>query len=108
MQELGIVVDVAHAHIDTLKGIVEMTGKPVIDSAYGSYLYVGTSWREKPLVERDGNGSKDRRCCVLWPLAFKPKTVQRVTFLDWARKSRDETSGLELNISVWGQTTVGF
>jgi microsomal dipeptidase-like Zn-dependent dipeptidase len=32
MQELGMVVDVAHAHVNTLKQVVEITQKPLVDS----------------------------------------------------------------------------
>ena len=86
MQELGIVVDVAHAHIDTLKGIVEMAGKPVIDS-HTSLTYTSEplgarsrSWKEMEMVAKTGG------VVCTWPLAFKRKTVQRVTFLDWAKE----------------------
>jgi microsomal dipeptidase-like Zn-dependent dipeptidase len=87
MQELGIVVDVAHAHIDTLKGIVEMAGKPVIDS-HTSLTYTSEplgarsrSWKEMEMVAKTGG------VVCTWPPAFKRKTVQRVTFLDWAREA---------------------
>ena len=87
MQELGIVVDVAHAHIDTLKGIVEITGKPVIDSHTGlSYTSEppggrSRSWKEMEMVAKTGG------VVCTWPLAFKRKAVQRETFLDWAREA---------------------
>jgi membrane dipeptidase len=87
MQELGIVVDAAHAHIDTLKGIVEITGKPVIDS-HTSFAYtsepLGTrsrSWKEMELVAKTGG------VVCTWPLAFNRKAAQRVTFLDWAKEA---------------------
>jgi membrane dipeptidase len=87
MQKLGVVVDVAHAHIDTLKGIVEMSGKPVIDS-HGSLAYMAKplgarsrSWKEMEMVVKTGGVVCTR------PLAFNRKKVQRVTFLDWARES---------------------
>jgi microsomal dipeptidase-like Zn-dependent dipeptidase len=87
MQELGIVVDVAHAHIDTLKGIVEITCKPVIDSHTGlSYTSEppggrSRSWKEMEMVAKTGG------VVCTWPLAFKRKDVQRETFLDWAREA---------------------
>lgn len=86
MQELGIVVDVAHAHIDTLRGIVEMAGKPVIDS-HTALTYTleplgarSRSWKEMEMVAKTGG------VVCTWPLAFTRKTVQRVTFLDWAKE----------------------
>lgn len=87
MQELGIVIDAAHAHIDTLKGIVEMTAKPIIDS-HTSLTYTSEplgvrsrSWKEMEMVAKTGG------VVCTWPLAFKRKMVRRVTFLDWANEA---------------------
>jgi len=82
MQSLGMVVDVAHAHKATLKDIVSITARPVIDShtgpcdvsAVSRCLARLRSWEEMELVAKTGGmvGS--------WPLAFGPKK----TFHDWA------------------------
>ena len=97
MQELGIVVDVAHAHIDTLKDIAKMTGKPLIDSHTGlSYSSVPTggrsrTWKEMEMVVATGG------VVCTWLLAVKTKTIQRETFLDWAKeiKVMKERFGIE-------------
>ena len=97
MQELGIVVDVAHAHVDTLKDIAEMTGKPLIDShtalTYSSAPTGGRSrtWKEMEMVVKTGG------IVCTWLLAIKTKTVQRETFLDWAKeiKTMKERFGIE-------------
>ena len=97
MQDLGIVVDVAHAHIDTLKGIAEMRGKPLIDSHTGlSYSSAPTggrsrTWKEMEMVVRTGG------VVCTWLLAVKSRTVQRETFLDWAKeiKAMKERFGIE-------------
>lgn len=73
MQEMGIVVDVAHAHINTLKDIAEMTGKPLIDSHTGlSYSSVPTggrrrTWKEMEMVVATGG------VICTWLLTVKPK-----------------------------------
>ncbi len=97
MQELGIVVDVAHAHVQTLRDIAEMAGKPLIDShtglSYSSEPTGGRSrtWKEMEMVVKTGG------VVCTWLLAVKTRTVQRETFLDWAReiKAMKERFGIE-------------
>jgi membrane dipeptidase len=79
MQSLGVVVDVAHAHTETMKQIVAMAAKPVIDS-HTSLCYDETrygrrrTWKEMELVART-----DGLVCT-WPLSYD----RRKTFHDWA------------------------
>jgi membrane dipeptidase len=87
MQELGVVVDVAHAHIDTLKEIVEMTQKPVIDShthlcSFKESFKCGRfrTWTEMEWVAKTGG------VVCTWPLRMKRKDLPRVTFSDWAKE----------------------
>ncbi len=97
MQELGILVDVAHAQVQTLKDIAEMTGKPLIDSHTGlSYSSAPTggrsrTWKEMEMVVKTGG------VVCTWLLAIKSRTVQRETFLDWAKeiKAMKERFGIE-------------
>jgi microsomal dipeptidase-like Zn-dependent dipeptidase len=97
MQKLGILVDVAHAHINTLKDIAKMTGKPLIDSHTGlSYSSVPTggrrrTWKEMEMVVATGG------VVCTWLLAVKSKTIQRETFLEWAKeiKVMKERFGVE-------------
>lgn len=87
MQELGMVVDVAHAHMDTLKQIVEVTKKPVIDShthlcSFNEPSKCGRlrTWTEMEWVAKTGG------VVCTWPLGIKRKDLPRVTFLDWAKE----------------------
>lgn len=85
MWELGMVVDVAHAHTDTLKQIAEMSAKPLIDSHTNPChivdpLQCGRSrtWKDMELVAKTGG------VVCTWPLGYK--RISRVTFLDWAKE----------------------
>ncbi|MDI7259236.1 MAG: membrane dipeptidase [Thermodesulfobacteriota bacterium] len=87
MQELGMMVDVAHAHTDTLKQIVEMSGKPLVDSHTNPCSVEDPSrcgrfrtWKEMELVAKTGG------VVCTWPLAIKRKDFARATFLDWAKE----------------------
>lgn len=87
MQELGMVVDVAHAHIDTLRQIVEVSGKPLLDSHTNPCSFEDPSrcgrlrtWKEMEWVAKTGG------VVCTWPFAYSRKSVSRMTFLDWARE----------------------
>lgn len=87
MQELGMVVDVAHAHVDTLRQIVEVSGKPLLDSHTNPCSFDDPSkcgrlrtWKEMEWVAKTGG------VVCTWPLAYKRESISRLTHLDWARE----------------------
>jgi hypothetical protein len=64
MQELGMVVDVAHAHTNTLKGIAAMSRRPLVDSHTSPCSLDDSSkcgrfrtWEEMELVAKKPGGS---------------------------------------------------
>ena len=79
IQSMGVVVDVAHAHTETMKQIVAMAAKPVIDS-HTSLCNDETrcgrrrTWKEMELVAGTGG------LICTWPLSYD----RRQTFQDWA------------------------
>ena len=83
MQELGMVVDVAHADSATLKQIAEMTARPLLDS-HTSLCPVedlvrcrrDRTWKDMELVAKTGG------VVCTWSFARK----FRMTFMDWARE----------------------
>jgi microsomal dipeptidase-like Zn-dependent dipeptidase len=87
MQDLGIVVDVAHAHPATLKQVAEISSRPLVDShtnpcsAEGP-LECGRSrtWKEMELIAKT-----DGVVCT-WPLAYTRGATTRITFSDWAKE----------------------
>jgi microsomal dipeptidase-like Zn-dependent dipeptidase len=91
MMALGIIVDVAHAHINTLQGIVEIAqinGVPIIDSHTSLTLRenpYGTTrlrtWEEMEMVAQT-----DGIVCT-WPLAWRAGEYHRTSFLDWASEN---------------------
>ncbi len=85
MQNLGMVVDVAHAHTLTLKEIAEVSGKPLVDSHTNLCPYEDPSncsrmrpWKDMELVAKTGG------LVCTWPMAVKRRAFSRNTFLDWA------------------------
>jgi membrane dipeptidase len=83
MQELGMVVDVAHAHPLTLKQVAEMTSKPLLDSHTSpcsgedpSKCWRYRTWNDMELVAKTGG------VVCTWPI----KRLARKTFLDWAKE----------------------
>ena len=83
LQSLGMVVDVAHADSATLKDIVSMSAKPVIDSHTSVCGKEDTSrcgrlrgWGDMELVARTGG------MIGTWPLAH----TGRETFQAWAKE----------------------
>lgn len=87
MQELGMVVDVAHAQTLTLKHIAEMSKKPLVDS-HTSPCPVpdppgctrGRKWEDMERVAKTGG------VVCTWPLAYKTGHGSRQTFPDWAKE----------------------
>ena len=87
MQELGVVVDVAHAHTNTLKQIAEISSKPLVDShtnpcAIEDPVQCGRSrtWKDMELV------AKTEGAICTWPMGYTRGGTTRVTFLDWAKE----------------------
>ena len=87
MQVLGMVVDVAHAHMNTLKQIVEVSSKPLVDSHTSPCSFKDISkcgrlrtWEEMEWVAKTGG------IICTWPLAYRRESVSRMTFQDWARE----------------------
>ena len=87
MQDLGMVVDIAHAHTTTLKQIAELSSRPLVDShtnpcSIEDPLQCGRSrtWKEMELI------AKTEGVVCTWPLGFTRGTTIRVTFLDWAKE----------------------
>ena len=87
MMSLGILVDVAHAHIDTLAGVVEIAdeaGLPIIDS-HTSLAHVANygHTRRRTLEEMEMIAETGGLVCT-WPVRYDPS---RVTILDWANEN---------------------
>jgi membrane dipeptidase len=87
MQDLGIVVDVSHAHAATLKQIAEMSSRPLVDShtnpcSVEDPVQCGRSrtWKEMEWIAKT-----DGVVCT-WPLAYTRGATTRTTFSDWAKE----------------------
>ena len=83
MEEIGMVVDVAHAGPTTFRDILSVVTKPVIDShtnpcAGDHERSRMRPWKEMELVARTGGVT-----CT-WPYAYK--TLPRKTVADWAKE----------------------
>lgn len=83
MQKLGMVVDVAHSSADTLRDIVAMTQKPLIDShtgLCGKELNCGRrrTWQEMEMVAGTGG------VVCSWPDGWGGQRIR--TFGDWANE----------------------
>jgi len=85
MQEMGVVVDVAHAHMNTLKQVVEITQKPLIDSHTNLCSFKDPprcgrfrTWKEMEWVAKTGG------VVCTWPFAYGRESIRRMSFLDWA------------------------
>jgi membrane dipeptidase len=84
MQDLGIVVDVAHAHANTLAQIAEISQRPLLDSHTSlcpgdkpSACRRFRTWKEMEMIaETDG-------IVCTWPLGAG---TRRSTFMDWAQE----------------------
>ncbi len=87
MQDLGIVVDVAHAHTATLRQIADMSSKPLIDSHTNpcsiedpSQCGRSRTWKEMEWIAKTGG------VVCTWPLAYTRGATTRITFSDWAKE----------------------
>jgi microsomal dipeptidase-like Zn-dependent dipeptidase len=87
MQNLGMVVDVAHAQTKTLVQVAEMSRKPIIDSHTCPCQSLDASqcgrtrtWKEMELIARTGG------VICTWPLGRNREGVSRKTFTDWAQE----------------------
>jgi microsomal dipeptidase-like Zn-dependent dipeptidase len=85
MQEAGMVVDVAHAHPKTLKGIAEMNPRPLLDSHTSACpsedlrrCHRQRTWKDMELIAKTGG------VVCTWPFAFDRSDQRRRTFADWA------------------------
>lgn len=87
MQEIGMIVDVAHAHPQTLKQIVEMNPNPLLDSHTNpcpteDFQECGRmrTWKDMELIAKTGG------IICTWPWAFSRQNYKRQTFLNWAQE----------------------
>ena len=87
MNELGMIIDVAHAKSQTLKSIAKVSAAPLVDShtsPHPSDRASSTSrlrsWNEMELVAKTGG-----MVCT-WPLAYGRGNSRRSSLLDWARE----------------------
>ncbi len=95
MQDLGMVVDVAHAHTAALKQIAEMSSRPLVDShtnpcSMEDPLQCGRSrtWKEMEQI------AKTEGVVCTWPLASTRGATPRITFSDWAKEILEMKSRL--------------
>ncbi|MGV8057924.1 MAG: dipeptidase [Smithellaceae bacterium] len=89
MNELGMLIDVAHSKTGTLKGIVEVSKAPIIDSHTNPlpYGYETNSrsqrlrtWPEMELIAKTGG------LICTWPYAYFNDKIQRTTLKHWAEE----------------------
>ena len=88
MNELGMVVDVAHTKTATLKGIAEVCAVPLVDSHTSPFLPGAErsgprrlrTWPEMELVAKSGG------VVCTWPLAYSGKNSERTTLRHWAEE----------------------
>ena len=85
MEELGMVVDVAHAHPTTFREILAVAQRPVIDShtdpspsQEGQDHGRMRTWQEMELVAKNGG------VICTWPMPRQ--SSGRLTMLDWAQE----------------------
>jgi len=87
MEEVGMVVDVAHAHPATLRDIVEMNPKPLLDSHTNPCPIDNPRrcHRQRSLIDMERVAKTGGVVCT-WPFAYDRPDQKRRTFLDWARE----------------------
>jgi membrane dipeptidase len=85
MNELGMIIDVSHTKSQTLKDIAKISAAPVVDSHTSpdpldrpSSTSRLRNWNDMELVAKTGG------IVCTWPLAYKDRSHQRTTLLDWA------------------------
>ena len=88
MNELGMLIDVAHAKTTTMKNIIEVSRVPVIDSHTSPFLPNEEgrgprrlrTWQEMEWVAKTGG------VVCTWPLAVSGKLSERTTLANWAEE----------------------
>jgi len=85
MQELGMVVDVAHASLSTLQGVAAISRRPIVDSHTSlkptddpTIFRRLRTWEEMETIAATGG------IVCTWPYAYEYGGVRRMTFADWA------------------------
>ena len=86
MNELGMLVDVAHAKTATLKSVTEVAKMPIIDSHTGPFLPGEEgrgsrrlrSWQEMEWIAGTGG------VVCTWPFGFSGRRSERTTLRHWA------------------------
>jgi microsomal dipeptidase-like Zn-dependent dipeptidase len=81
MQEIGMVVDVAHAEKTTLRQIAEMTQRPLMDSHTGLCKRTGNCGRSRTFEEMEIVARTGGVVCT-WPVGWRRSPKK--TFHDWA------------------------
>ena len=81
MQEIGMVVDVAHTEKTTLKQIAEMTQRPFMDSHTGLCRRTGDCGRSRTFEEMEIVAKTGGVVCT-WPVGWRRSPKK--TFYDWA------------------------
>jgi microsomal dipeptidase-like Zn-dependent dipeptidase len=81
IQEIGMVVDVAHAEKTTLQQIAEISRRPLIDSHTGLCRQAGDCRRSRTFEEMEIVARTDGVVCS-WPLGWRRSPGK--TFQDWA------------------------
>ena len=87
MNELGMVIDVAHASTQTLFDIAEFTQAPIIDSHTNplpSFVTERPPGRLRTYSEMEAVVNTGGVVCT-WPLAYE-STFSRLTFSDWVQE----------------------
>ena len=87
MNELGMIIDVAHAKTQTLKSIAKITATPLIDSHTNPHPFNKPSNTSR-LRSRDEMElvAKTGGIICTWPLASSIEEHQRTTMLNWAEE----------------------
>jgi membrane dipeptidase len=88
MNELGMIIDVAHSKTKTMKNIVEVSAAPIIDShtnplPYGYEPTMPTrlrTWSELELIAKTGG------LICTWPLAYSKGSNPRTSLKHWAEE----------------------
>jgi len=81
MQEIGMVVDVAHTEKTTLRQIAEMTQRPLMDSHTGLCRQTGNCGRSRTFEEMEIVARTGGVVCT-WPVGWRRSPKK--TFHDWA------------------------
>jgi membrane dipeptidase len=98
MQDLGIMVDVAHASSTMLRQVADMSVRPLVDSHTclclnddSSKCYRSRTWSDMERVAKTGG------VVCTWPLGYKYGPYVRNSYLDWAREilAMKEKLGIE-------------